>query len=245
MFVLHMNLNALFPPFSPPRDSNSAEVTTRCRRTASKTCSKVRSTTWRSRCCPEWTASRRGSPGCATRRSSVGEWSPPSRLSTRGSPTWRKVAKWKEEITQGGRSRIFFFSLWRYQITVREGNGREKKPYSVRIQFGIVSLYDPDLMFYSSSQSWSSPPHRAVSCSNSCRLNHFEHALNDPSLRLLPEPSEKLKQEGKKKQKQTHGALWVCPPSERERERERKERKLQICVEEGTNTRLTTPLLLW
>ena len=141
---------------------------------------------------------------------------------------------------------FFFFSLWRYQITVREGNGRKKKPYSVRIQFGIVSLYDPDLMFYSSSQSWSSPPHRAVSCSNSCRLNHFEHALNDPSLRLLPEPSEKLKQEGKKKQKQTHCALWVCPPPqrERERERERKERKLQICVEEGTNTRLTTPLLL-
>ena len=127
MFVLHMNLNALFPPFSPPRDSNSAEVTTRCRRTASKTCSKVRSTTWRSRCCPEWTASRRGSPGCATRRSSVGEWSPPSRLSTRGSPTWRKVAKWKEEITQGGRSRIFFFFFPCGDIRSQWGRGMGEK----------------------------------------------------------------------------------------------------------------------
>ena len=102
--------------------------------------------------------------------------------------------------------------------------GEKKKPYSVRIQFGIVSLYDPDLMFYSSSQSWSSPPHRAVSCSNSCRLNHFEHALNDPSLRLLPEPSEKLKQEGKRKT-ETNAlcALGLPPLREREREREKKE----------------------
>lgn len=84
--------------FRPPLNSNSAEVTTRCRRTASKTCSKVKSTTWRSRCCPEWTASRRGSPGCATRRSSAGEWSPPSRPFTRGSPTWRKVV-----FFEGGR----------------------------------------------------------------------------------------------------------------------------------------------
>lgn len=116
MIMLKENKNHPLTKNASP-DSKSAEVTSRRRRTAWRTCSRAGSTIWRSRCCPGLTASRRGSWGCATRRSSAAKWSPPSPPCTRGSPTWRKVVR-HERRRKKIRPVLFHLSFSAHNVKV-------------------------------------------------------------------------------------------------------------------------------